>query len=91
MVVKVWYLSNYLKQDIKNYIDNNLLDKWYPQFYDLPFSKYSMDTFYCSSLVWRAHASSWKYIDLDDNRDLFVWPSELWTSTNRSSADIYTF
>ena len=90
MVVKVWRLYSHLKEYIKSYIDKKLIWKPYPWLHQLAFSKYSMSTFYCSSLVWRAHASSWRFVDLDDNRDNFVWPSELWTSVNRWSAYIYS-
>lgn len=76
-------LSNYQKNNLKNYINNNLVWKPYPQPYNLHSSKYSMNTFYCSSLVWRWHLSSWRYVNLDDiDDDNFIWPAELTISNN---------
>lgn len=83
MIIVNMNLSDKEKENIWKYIDNNLLWKPYPSKYFTPFTKYSMSTFYCSSLVWRAHMSSWKYVDLDDvSYDHIVWPVELVLSKN---------
>lgn len=76
-------LSRYQKNDLRNYINNNLVNKAYSEPYNLFSSKYSMNTFYYSSLVWRWHYSSWKNVNLDDiDNDNFVWPAELTISNN---------
>jgi len=49
----------------------------------IPFTKYSIDTFYCSSLVWASHKWSAKKVDLDTVASpAMVWPVDLLLSTN---------
>lgn len=76
-------LSKNEKKEMEEYINNNLLNKPYPYKFFAPFTKNSMKTFYCSSLVWRAHISSWKYVDLEYlEGDWIIWPIELVLSEN---------
>lgn len=82
IIVKMNLNSNQ-KNAISEYIENNLIWKPYPFKYFAPFTKNSMSTFYCSSLVWRAHISSWKYVDLEYiESDNIIWPVELFLSKN---------
>ena len=66
-VAKMW-LSKDEKNDMLNYIPR-LLNKPYSWSSISTFMsrsvKESMEKFYCSSLVWRAHYSSWRYMDVD--------------------------
>ena len=66
-VAKMW-LSKDEKNDMLNYI-LRLLNKPYSWSSISTFMsrsvKESMEKFYCSSLVWRAHYSSWRYMDVD--------------------------
>lgn len=68
-------LNNYQKNDMKSYIDNNLINKWY--FFPAPSSSWR---YYCSSLIWKAHLNSWKKINLDDDWYI-VYPIDLITSS----------
>lgn len=87
-VLKMW-LTYSEKEDMKNYITKNLMQKDYdyPP-YDL--SSYSKDVYYCSSLVWKAHIKSWKKIDLD--YDWFVtYPQDLILSNKYNSINYYKY
>jgi hypothetical protein len=50
--------------------------EWYCLFRILR-TKYATDTYYCSSLVWRAHLDSGRYMDLDEFIPGVVLPVEL--------------
>ena len=68
------------QQELINYANKYLKNKSYPNEYWLPFSKESMSTFYCSSLVWRAHKSSGASVDLDGDTNTtynIVYPHDL--------------
>jgi len=83
MIIIKMNLSSSQKTTLKNYIDTKLLWKPYPSNLSLPNSKYSMNTFYCSSLVWRAHYNSWRFLDLDEKTtQSIVYPIELIFSDN---------
>ena len=72
-----------------NYHNAHQVGIKYPSRATLPFSKYRTKTFYCSSLVWRAHKSSGRLLDLDDEYSpLMVWPSELFTDSD-SEDNVY--
>lgn len=87
-IIKMW-LTEKEKESFKEYIDSNLLNKDYPiskwdwkiyvyRVFTSKSFKYSMSKFYCSSLVWRAHYSNWKKIDLDwDTSNDWILPIEL--------------
>ncbi len=76
-------LNSWEQSSIRSYMDLFQVGIPYPQQWQIPFTKYSVDTFYCSSLVWAAHKNSAKYIDLDDvESPLMVWPVDLLNSTN---------
>lgn len=59
--------------------------KPYPPVSLIPFTKYSIDTFYCSSLVWASHKWSAKKVDLDTVASpAMVWPVDLLLSSDYS-------
>lgn len=92
MIIIKMNLNNSQKTTIKNYIDTKLLWKPYPSNIALLNSKYSMSTFYCSSLVWRAHYNSWRFVDLDEKTTpTIVYPIELIFSDNVWSLYSVTF
>ncbi len=83
MIIIKMDLNDIQKILIKNSIDNSLLNKPYPSNSNILSSKYSMDTFYCSSLVWRAHYTSGSFVDLDEKYSPWmVFPIELVISDN---------
>lgn len=58
MVLRVPKLTNDEKNRLVDYSKKNLYKRPYPKnTYDLYISKYAMDRFYCSSLVWRLYKS----------------------------------
>lgn len=76
-------LYTWQQYGLEQYVNQNLIWKPYPSNSQLPFSKYSMNKFYCSSLVWRAHYSSGKFTNLDEaTSSSIVHPIELITSVN---------
>lgn len=64
-------------ESLSNYVVQNLLWKPYPTWHEFHRSKRWMHKFYCSSLVWRAHYSSGKHLNLDDNGKDIAFPVEL--------------
>lgn len=68
------WLNSKQADDMKKYIDKNLLEITY----NFPWIPY---TTYCSKLVWEAHRYSWKKINLDDDYWI-VWPYQLLRSNN---------
>lgn len=77
------WLNYNQKDDMKKYISKNLLWKLYSP---VPF----YDTYYCSSLVWKAHLKSWKKIDLD--YDWWItYPQDLILSNKYNSINYYKY
>jgi hypothetical protein len=68
-------LIPYLQDRIANSLQSQV-GKPYVQVRNILWSKYSTDTFYCSSSAWRAHFDATNR-DLDANNDNVVWPYEL--------------
>lgn len=87
-VIRIPHMSAEDKKKISQYAKEKLLNKLYPQnALMIPVTKYSMDYFYCSSLVWRAYMSWIKHIDLDSNYNWnwehdIVWPADLLYNNN---------
>lgn len=59
-------LTDKEKENLRLY-SRRLINRPYPSVLWINLIKYSTIEFYCSSLAWRAHYSSWKKIDLDPN------------------------
>lgn len=77
MLVKM-NLSSSEKSNIQFYMDEFQIGVPYPAKWQIPFTKYSIDTFYCSSLVWAAHKWSARKVDLDTvTSPALVWPVDL--------------
>ncbi len=73
---------------LSNYVTGNLLGKPYPAWHEFHRSKEWMHKFYCSSLVWRAHFSSGRFLDLDDNDKRIIFPVELAFSKNTGKINV---
>lgn len=70
-------LTSFQKNNIRTYIANNLLNKPYANVFN---GKYDTTKYYCTSLIWRAHISSWAYQNLDGDTSTFldiVYPLDL--------------
>lgn len=81
MLIKM-NLTSSEKSSIQFYMDTFQVGIPYPSKYAIPFTKYSVDTFYCSSLVWAAHKWSASKVDLDTVESKFmVWPVDLLNSS----------
>lgn len=79
MVLRVPKLTNDEKNRLVDYSKKNLYKRPYPKnTYDLYISKYAMDRFYCSSLVWRLYKSWVRFIDLDCDNSLVTWSEVVW-------------
>ena len=80
-------------QDTMVKLQNSMfVGKPYPRIRDLEYTKYDTDTFYCSSMIWRAHIHHVNgYRDLDAKPDNIVFPYELLVDDDAGSRHVITW